>query len=211
MGTRREEGPVVRGRASQRGFSLTELLIVIVIIGILAAIAIPIYLSQRDKAKEAALQSTAHYVLIAAADYAASGLTIEPYHASDNGSSSEALNARTYVSNALEVSIKRALGPGREGWYANPYSGERTVLNTSISYLTSAGYRASVPPAVFITNEPRCRYGSIQDAANGSFRNLLKGAVVACWNNQHAVRAIEVYSIDGDGVRSATVSRVPFD
>ena len=58
---------VARG---QSGFTLIEILIVIVILAILAAIAIPAYVSQRGKAKDAAIREGIHSIQIGVQSYA---------------------------------------------------------------------------------------------------------------------------------------------
>ncbi len=94
------------GLAERDGFTLIEILIVIIIVGILAAIAIPMYVAQRDKAKGAALKLNARNVKITAHSYVADSLntTWTTSAATTNGKLST--YAAKYVSCALEENIK---------------------------------------------------------------------------------------------------------
>ena len=191
------------GPARQRGFTLVELLIVIIIIGVLAAIAIPAYTAQRDKAKVSALALNARHVMITAHSYVAHDLNTswQTTHALTNGTLST--YAFTHVSSALEENTKLGGAAGTNAiGYKNPYSGKTLVLNQA-----ALPTGANVQPTVWIAQPSSNTYRYASFPTNATTKADLAGSVVVCWNT--STSKMEIFFVDKNGKKSATCYYIP--
>ena len=107
---------------NQKGFTLIELMIVVVIIGILAAIAIPNFIAMQNRAKEGSTKANMHTLQLAAEDY---GVTYDGVYAT-------VIDA-THIADRLPANFK------------NPFDGTSGANNSWESRGAMGGNPASTP------------------------------------------------------------------
>jgi prepilin-type N-terminal cleavage/methylation domain-containing protein len=110
----------------EKGFTLIELMIVVVIIGILAAIAIPNFIAMQARAKEGSTKSNMHTVQLAAEDYGVQ----------NDGTYATTMDA-THVANSLPQNFKNpfdaSTGSGN-AWEARSVSADPATKSGIASY-----------------------------------------------------------------------------
>ncbi|MCG6553867.1 MAG: type II secretion system GspH family protein, partial [Candidatus Magnetominusculus sp. LBB02] len=138
----------------ERGFTLIELLIVIAIIGILTAIAVPAFLGQREKAKVRATESGAKGAVSDMQGYLDAYIAGDPYIIITDTAGNQGCYESTSAS-ATGASCLSIFNQASTGTYAAYPGGLTTVIAHFVSHHTFKGDKSAFTgAAMFVTSAP---------------------------------------------------------
>jgi len=139
---------------TQKGFTLIELMIVVVIIGILAAIAIPNFIAMQNRAKEGSTKANMHTVQLAAEDY---GVQNDGVYAATMtvGTTSANFQLPTTFKNPFDATTGSGKAWEDRGAAAGPpaaYSGIASYADSSTTSYNVKGYGKSAAISLVLSS-----------------------------------------------------------
>ena len=132
-------------KLNRTGFTLIELMVVVVIIGILAAIAIPNYISLVQRVKEGSVKNNMHTLQ----------LTVEHFAVLNEGAYPCDNTDRTKATGETLEDLKQ--GGAASTWFENPFTSAPTVITWSPNQ-----------PNPFIPTNPDLNRGEIEYCNDGT-------------------------------------------